>query len=154
MRLAQKNKIDIGQPTIDEVKASYQFDSPTSFLQVYYVRIERGRSIVFELLLPVIKASTKEQRLTAAESQNVVTPYGKRLCGGCRIFASRLRREQIKYIERGLPSPLELTPCELGTLRKSRSFIRQTGTAQDRTKWSAGAISLGAPLSVVIMPFR
>ena len=41
-----------------------------------------------------------------------------------RFFVSRLRREQIKYIERGLPSPLELAPCEHGTLRKSRSFIR------------------------------
>ncbi len=36
LRLAQKNKVDIGQSTIDEVKASYQFDSLTSFLQVYY----------------------------------------------------------------------------------------------------------------------
>lgn len=36
LRLAQKNGIDIGQSTIEEVKASYQFDSLTSFLQVYY----------------------------------------------------------------------------------------------------------------------
>lgn len=36
LRLAQKNHIDIGQHTIDEVKAAYQFDSLTSFLQVYY----------------------------------------------------------------------------------------------------------------------
>ena len=36
LRLAQKNHIDIGQSTIEEVKASYQFDSLTSFLMVYY----------------------------------------------------------------------------------------------------------------------
>lgn len=36
LRLAQKNGIDIGQSTIEEVKATYQFDSLTSFLQVYY----------------------------------------------------------------------------------------------------------------------
>jgi len=36
LALAQKNKIDIGQTTIEEVKASYQFDSLTSFLGVYY----------------------------------------------------------------------------------------------------------------------
>jgi len=36
LRLAQKNNIDIGQCTIEEVKATYQFDSLTSFLQVYY----------------------------------------------------------------------------------------------------------------------
>jgi len=36
LHLAQKNNIDIGQRTIEEVKATYQFDSLTSFLQVYY----------------------------------------------------------------------------------------------------------------------
>lgn len=36
LRLAQKNKIDIGQSTIEEVRATYQFDSLTSFLQIYY----------------------------------------------------------------------------------------------------------------------
>lgn len=36
LRLAQKNHIDIGQHTIEEVKAAYQFDSLTSFLGVYY----------------------------------------------------------------------------------------------------------------------
>jgi hypothetical protein len=39
-------------------------------------------------------------------------------------LVSRLRREQIKFIERGLPSPLDLTPCEHGMLRKKRIFIR------------------------------
>ncbi len=36
LALAQKNRIDIGQTTIEEVKESYQFDSLSSFLSVYY----------------------------------------------------------------------------------------------------------------------
>ncbi|QPK81202.1 adenosine deaminase [Schaalia sp. ZJ405] len=36
LELAQKNGIDIGQTTVEEVQASYQFDSLTSFLAVYY----------------------------------------------------------------------------------------------------------------------
>lgn len=36
LRLSKKNHVDIGQSTIEEVKAAYQFDSLTSFLQVYY----------------------------------------------------------------------------------------------------------------------
>ncbi len=36
LTLAKKNNIDIGQNTIEEVKATYQFDSLTSFLNVYY----------------------------------------------------------------------------------------------------------------------
>ncbi len=36
LQLAQKNHVDIGQTTIEEVKASYQFNDLTSFLMVYY----------------------------------------------------------------------------------------------------------------------
>jgi adenosine deaminase len=36
LALAQRNGIDIGQTTVDEVVASYQFDSLSSFLAVYY----------------------------------------------------------------------------------------------------------------------
>ncbi len=36
LQLARKNNIDIGQSTIEEVKAAYEFDSLTSFLKVYY----------------------------------------------------------------------------------------------------------------------
>ena len=36
LQLAKKNGIDIGQHTFEEVKATYQFDSLSSFLQVYY----------------------------------------------------------------------------------------------------------------------
>ena len=34
LELAKKNKIDIGQTTIEEVKAAYQFDSLSSFLKI------------------------------------------------------------------------------------------------------------------------
>lgn len=36
LELAGKNGVDIGQTTIEEVKRSYEFDSLTSFLNVYY----------------------------------------------------------------------------------------------------------------------
>lgn len=36
LKLARRNKITIGQETIEEVKKSYQFDSLSSFLNVYY----------------------------------------------------------------------------------------------------------------------
>src|SRR5262245_35985955 len=36
LELAQRNGIDIGQQTVEEVEATYEFDSLTSFLAVYY----------------------------------------------------------------------------------------------------------------------
>lgn len=36
LELARKNGIDIGQSTVEEVEATYRFDSLTSFLAVYY----------------------------------------------------------------------------------------------------------------------
>jgi adenosine deaminase len=36
LRLAERNGIDIGQTTVEEIEATYQFDSLTSFLAVYY----------------------------------------------------------------------------------------------------------------------
>lgn len=36
LELAQKHGIDIGQSTVEEVEATYQFDSLTSFLAIYY----------------------------------------------------------------------------------------------------------------------
>ncbi len=36
LQLAERNGIDIGQRTVDEVEATYEFDSLTSFLAVYY----------------------------------------------------------------------------------------------------------------------
>ncbi len=40
LRLAERNGIDIGQRTVEEVEATYQFDSLTSFLTVYYPAME------------------------------------------------------------------------------------------------------------------
>jgi adenine deaminase len=40
LQLAERNGIDIGQHTVAEVKATYQFDSLTSFLAVYYPAME------------------------------------------------------------------------------------------------------------------
>lgn len=36
LALAERNGVDIGQRTVEEVRASYQFDSLSSFLAVYY----------------------------------------------------------------------------------------------------------------------
>jgi adenosine deaminase len=36
LRLAERNGIDIGQSTVGEIEATYEFDSLTSFLMVYY----------------------------------------------------------------------------------------------------------------------
>jgi adenine deaminase len=40
LQLAERNSIDIGQRTVEEVEATYQFDSLTSFLAVYYPAME------------------------------------------------------------------------------------------------------------------
>ena len=40
LRLAQKHGVDIGQSTIDEVRASYRFNDLASFLAVYYPAME------------------------------------------------------------------------------------------------------------------
>lgn len=36
LRLAQRNGVDIGQTTVEQVRASYEFHDLTSFLAVYY----------------------------------------------------------------------------------------------------------------------
>ena len=40
LALAERNGVEIGQRTIAEVEATYQFDSLTSFLAVYYPAME------------------------------------------------------------------------------------------------------------------
>src|SRR5262245_36680029 len=40
LRLAERNGIDIGQRTVEEVQATYEFDSLTSFLAVYYPALD------------------------------------------------------------------------------------------------------------------
>ena len=53
LTLAKKNNIDIGQTTIEEVRASYQFDSLTSFLAVYYpaMNVLQDESDFYELAM-------------------------------------------------------------------------------------------------------
>ncbi|WP_265522175.1 adenosine deaminase [Oerskovia flava] len=40
LRLAERNGIDIGQSTVEEIRATYAFDSLASFLAVYYPAME------------------------------------------------------------------------------------------------------------------
>jgi len=57
LKLAKKNGIDIGQHTIEEVKATYQFDSLSSFLQVYYpaMNVLRDEDDFCELAMDYLK---------------------------------------------------------------------------------------------------
>jgi len=57
LALAKKNNIDIGQTTIEEVRASYQFDSLTSFLAVYYpaMNVLQEESDFYELAMAYFK---------------------------------------------------------------------------------------------------
>ena len=40
LELARRNGVDIGQRTVEEVRATYAFDSLASFLAVYYPAME------------------------------------------------------------------------------------------------------------------
>lgn len=55
--LAQKNKIDIGQTTIEEVKESYNFNDLTSFLAVYYpaMNVLQEKSDFYDLAMAYLK---------------------------------------------------------------------------------------------------
>lgn len=68
LRLAQKNHINIGQRTIEEVKATYQFDSLTSFLQVYYpaMNVLQDKEDFCALALDYLKKA-KEHNVKYAE---------------------------------------------------------------------------------------
>lgn len=57
LKLANKNGIDIGQTTIEEVEASYQFNDLTSFLAVYYpaMNVLQDESDFYELALAYLK---------------------------------------------------------------------------------------------------
>lgn len=61
LALAQKNNIDIGQTTIEEVKASYQFDSLTSFLMVYYpaMNVLQDESDFYQLAMNYLKKASE-----------------------------------------------------------------------------------------------
>ena len=56
LRLAQKNGVDIGQNTVEEVRASYQYDDLASFLAVYYpaMQVLRTEEDFYELAMAYI----------------------------------------------------------------------------------------------------
>jgi adenosine deaminase len=68
LHLAQKNHIDIGQTTIEEVEASYQFDSLPSFLNVYYpaMNVLQTEDDFYELAMAYFKKAA-EHHVTYAE---------------------------------------------------------------------------------------
>ena len=68
LALANKNHIDIGQNTIEEVKASYQFDSLSSFLAVYYpaMNVLQDESDFYALAIDYIKKA-KQNNVRYAE---------------------------------------------------------------------------------------
>ena len=72
LTLAKKNNIDIGQTTIEEVRASYQFDSLTSFLAVYYpaMNVLQDESDFYELAMAYFRRA-KENGVKAQVKQAV-----------------------------------------------------------------------------------
>ncbi|MDT2814865.1 adenosine deaminase [Vagococcus carniphilus] len=68
LKLAQKNKVDIGQETIEEIKASYQFDSLPSFLNIYYpaMNVLQEEEDFCELAMAYLR-NAKEQGIKHAE---------------------------------------------------------------------------------------
>lgn len=68
LKLAQKNQVDIGQNTIEEVKAAYQFDSLTSFLNVYYpaMNVLQKEEDFYALAMDYLKRA-KENNVKYAE---------------------------------------------------------------------------------------
>lgn len=67
LALAQKNNIDIGQSTIEEVKAAYEFDSLPSFLNVYYpaMNVLQTEDDFYELALSYLKKAQEHHVLRA-----------------------------------------------------------------------------------------
>lgn len=61
LKLAQKNKIDIGQKTIDEVKETLQYDDLASFLAVYYpaMQVLIEEEDFYELAMAYLKKAAK-----------------------------------------------------------------------------------------------
>ncbi len=57
LKLAQKNKIEIGQETIEEIKESYKFDSLPSFLNIYYpaMNVLQEEEDFYELAMAYLK---------------------------------------------------------------------------------------------------
>lgn len=68
LKLAQKNKVDIGQKTIEEVKESYQFDSLPSFLNIYYpaMNVLQDEEDFYDLAMAYLK-NAQQQGIKHAE---------------------------------------------------------------------------------------
>ena len=68
LKLAQRNNIDIGQETIEEVEAGYQFDSLSSFLNVYYpaMNVLQTEEDFYELAMAYLQQA-KDHRVIYAE---------------------------------------------------------------------------------------
>lgn len=62
LKLAQKNGIDIGQTTIEEVTESYKFDSLPSFLNVYYpaMNVLQTEEDFYELTIAYLKKAQQQ----------------------------------------------------------------------------------------------
>lgn len=62
LALAQKNGVDIGQSTIEEVQASYNFNSLASFLAIYYpaMNVLQTEDDFYQLALTYLKKAHQE----------------------------------------------------------------------------------------------
>ncbi len=69
LQLAEKNGIDIGQSTIEEVEATYQFNDLTSFLAVYYpaMNVLQTEEDFYDLTMAYLKKSRQEEGVVYAE---------------------------------------------------------------------------------------
>lgn len=61
LKLAQKNQIDIGQKSIEEVKSAYEYNDLASFLSVYYpaMNVLQAESDFYELAFDYLKRAAK-----------------------------------------------------------------------------------------------
>ncbi len=68
LKLAQKNHVDIGQTTIEEVRKSYQYDDLASFLAVYYpaMNVLQTEEDFYDLAMAYLKKA-KENNVRHAE---------------------------------------------------------------------------------------
>ena len=62
LALAQKNHVDIGQSTIEEVRKSYQYDDLASFLAVYYpaMNVLQTEDDFYDLAMAYLKHAKEE----------------------------------------------------------------------------------------------
>lgn len=68
LALAQKNHVDIGQSTIEEVRKSYQYDDLASFLAVYYpaMNVLQAEEDFYDLAMAYLKRA-KENNVRHVE---------------------------------------------------------------------------------------